>query len=88
MRRIAATCTGQRYDFELLAEGGPSLWRWSHGRGFIQMLGQETLAPGQRLEYREPIALPATPGRYRLVGVLTSASHLRRVEVAIVVEGG
>lgn len=64
--------TGQRYDLALLAEAGDTLWRWSNERGFIQALGEERLAAGASLHWEEPVALPAAPGRYRLVAWVTS----------------
>lgn len=48
---------GQRYDFFVIC--GPMahcpapIWQWSHDKAFIQVLGQETIAPGQSLAYRE-----------------------------------
>ena len=78
--------TGQRYDFELLDLDGARRWRWSDGRGFIQMIGQETIEAGARRAYRERIPLPGVPGGYRLAGAITAAQALR-VETPVVVRG-
>jgi len=78
--------TGQRYDLELFGSDGARLWRWSDGRGFIQMIGQETVEAGARREYHERILLPDGPGEYRLVGTITAAVALR-ADTRIVVRG-
>jgi len=80
--------TGQRYDFEVLDADGARRWRWSDGRGFIQMIGRETLESGAKREYRERIPVPNTPGEYRLVGVITAASSLRAEARLVVQDGG
>lgn len=64
--------SGQRYDFVLTDGAGTEVWRWSAGRGFVQMLGEETLAPGRPLLFRERFAAPLAPGQYRLVGLVTA----------------
>ena len=65
--------SGLRCDFVLETEAGDARWRWSDGRAFIQMLGEETLdARGGALVYRAPVPAPSAPGRYRVVGVLAS----------------
>jgi len=42
----------QRYDF-FVVSGDQEVWRWSADQLFAQVLGQETLAPGHYLVYRE-----------------------------------
>jgi len=37
--------TSQRYDFIIEDEEGNEIWRWSEGRMFAQMLGEENLGP-------------------------------------------
>lgn len=66
--------SGQRYDFVLLGAGGDTLWRWSEGMGFIQVVGQERLEPGARLEYREVYRGALVPGRYVVRGMLVAMS--------------
>src|SRR5215217_6858077 len=69
--------SGLRSDFVIEpAGGGAPLWRWSAGRGFIQMLGEETIpAHGGALVYRARVPAPDAAGRYRVVGVLASYDH-------------
>lgn len=67
--------SGQRYDFLVLDSAGDTLHHWSADKGFVQMLGEEQLGPGESLEFLETIDRPLEPGRYPLVGVLTSSSH-------------
>jgi hypothetical protein len=78
--------SGQRYEFELRGTDDTLVWRWSDGRGFIQMLGQETIAPRERLAYEERIPLPRVPGEYRLIGMLASASSPGPASVELRVE--
>ena len=80
---VAGFGSGLRCDFVVEPAGGsggggggPALWRWSDGRAFIQMLGEETLAPGGgALVYRARVPAPAAPGRYRVTGTLASYDH-------------
>ena len=37
----------QRYDFIIEDRKGNKVWRWSDGRMFAQVLGEETLGPGR-----------------------------------------
>lgn len=79
--------TGQRYDVVLEGEeGGGVQWRWSDGRGFIQMLGEEVLGPSrEELVYEISVPLPATAGRYRVRGLLTSTSHPLTASLTVVI---
>ena len=45
--------SGQRYDFVVEDSSGRQVWRWSADKFFILVLGEEAIAPGQRLVYRE-----------------------------------
>ena len=72
--------SGQRYDFTIGPAGGDPVWRWSAGRAFIQMLGEERVSPGSRLEFRERYGGVLEPGRYRATGVVTAMD--RQLEVA------
>jgi Intracellular proteinase inhibitor len=78
--------TGQRYDVELWDEGDRPLWRWSEGRMFTQMLGQERLGPGDSLTYQVALPAPATPGQYRVVGRIPAMERPLEASVGIRVE--
>jgi hypothetical protein len=63
--------SSQRYDFAM-ANNGSEVWRWSEDKVFAQVLGTESLGPGEApLEYEE-IWQPAPPGRYRAVATITA----------------
>lgn len=62
---------GQRYEFEVFDASGARVWQWSEGKLFIQVLGEERLEAGDRLEYQESWT-PETPGRYRASGTITA----------------
>ncbi|PAU84554.1 hypothetical protein CK500_03295 [Halorubrum salipaludis] len=91
--------TGQRADFAAYriegAEGEDGdreessldddpVWRYGTGRMFTQVLGSETLEPGETATYEATWGDPP-PGRYRIVGEVTaeecdlSASTVARV---------
>jgi hypothetical protein len=62
--------TSQRYDFIIEDEEGNEIWRWSEGRMFAMMLGEETLGPLNpavicAAEYRNKLSL----GYYKITGV-------------------
>jgi hypothetical protein len=40
-----------RYDFEVRTPSGGEVWRWSADQMFAQVLGSDTLAPGQTRRY-------------------------------------
>jgi hypothetical protein len=44
--------SGQSYDFSV-EDAGRTVWRWSDGMMFTQMVRNETLAPGETRTYRE-----------------------------------
>jgi hypothetical protein len=43
--------TAQRYDFAVATADGQRIWRWSEQHAFAQVLGTETLAPGETRRY-------------------------------------
>ena len=63
---------GQRYDFLIQDVSGETLWRWSADKGFIQMLGEEVLGPGETLTFSETFEGQLTPGTYAVVGKLVA----------------
>jgi intracellular proteinase inhibitor BsuPI len=67
--------SAQRYDFAV-EDGGRTLWRWSEERGFAQVLGTETLAPGETRTFSASwMPPPGLAGRdLTAVGTLTAAN--------------
>ncbi len=74
--------TGQRYDFEV-SQDGELVWRWSDGRAFTQVYGQESWRPGECKTYndswdgRNSNGGVAPPGSYEAVGIVASSPKLR-----------
>ncbi len=64
--------SGQRYDFVIEDAAGHTVWRWSADKGFIQMLGDETVAAAGELVYRERFEGRLAPGSYRITGIVTT----------------
>ena len=59
----------QRYNFVIEDKEGNEIWRWSEGRMFAQMLGEEILGPGNpeviyTAEYKDRLS----PGYYKVTG--------------------
>ena len=68
--------TAQRADFVAYRDG-EEVWRWSDGRMFAQVLGEERLNPGETLTVDATWDAPPS-GEYRVVGELVA----RGVDVA------
>ena len=76
--------TGQRADFAAYRIDGEGegderggddpVWRYGTGRVFTQVLGSETLEPGESTTYEATWGNPP-PGRYRVVGEVTATEH-------------
>lgn len=79
--------SSQRYDFRIEDPGGEQAWRWSAGRGFIQMLGEERLEVGEQVVYREEFQGRLEPGRYTLTGTLTSVDRAGSASSHFAIEG-
>lgn len=71
--------SAQRYDFQIRRPTGEVVWHWSAARSFAQVLGEERLAPGETIRYREGWRI-AGPGEYVAVGRLESTNE--RVELS------
>jgi hypothetical protein len=76
--------TGQRYDFTILTAEGDTAWSWSADRNFTQVLGQETVQPGQGLLFRRQVQPGLKSGTFRLVGRIT-ASNLALADTTVIV---
>ncbi len=72
--RVLHFSTSQRYDFVVeTAEGGREVWRWSQGRMFLQVLGEERLGPKKpSISYTAEIPDGLKAGSYIITGVITS----------------
>jgi len=79
--------TSQRYDFINEDEKGNKIWRWSEGRMFAQMLGEEILGPNNpeiiyATEYKDKLS----PGYYKVTGILVAKDKLMLGNVIIIVK--
>lgn len=64
--------SGQRYDFTISNEDGDELYRESSVSSYIQALGEETLEPGDKLEYEFEIPpMEFESGVYTITAWLT-----------------
>ena len=77
--------TAQRYDFIIEDEERNEIWRWSEGRMFAQMLGEEILGPSNsEVIYTVKYKGKLNPGYYKITGVLVARD--RPMSGSIVVE--
>lgn len=60
--------TAARYDFEVRTPDGAEVWRWSADQMSAQVLGTETLAPGQTVRYRASWAPAGRTGSLVAIG--------------------
>ena len=77
--------TSQRYDFIIEDEEGNEIWRWSEGRMFAQMLGEETLGlTNSEIIYIAEYTDKLSPGYYKVTGFFVAQD--RPMSGSIVVE--
>ena len=69
--------SSQRYDF-FVSKEGKEIWRWSSGKVFAQVIGEEKIKPGESLTYEETYLpkIKFSPGTYQVKGVFTSKDPL------------
>ncbi len=77
--------SGQRYDFLIEDAAGHTVWRWATDKGFIQMLGEQRVAPGQVLTYRERFDGILPSRTYTVVGILVASNRPLRASTTITV---
>jgi hypothetical protein len=65
--------TSQRYDVEIWSNGS-RVWRWSDGKSFAQVLGEEAMAPGETRRYTAAWH-PSGPGAWEARGRVTSTNY-------------
>lgn len=75
---------GMTHEFIVLDDRDREVWRSSTGRLFTQTLQTRQLKTGSELRY-EAKWDDAQPGEYRVVAMLNSDTHPRRVEQQLIV---
>jgi len=69
--------SAQRYEFTVLKEN-QEVWRWSSGKMFAMVLGSLFLKPNEKRSYTEALeTAEMVPGKYDLVGIITSRPPLK-----------
>ena len=64
--------SAQRYDLFIVGRDGEEVARWSAEQAFAQVLGEETLEPGETLEFEETLSVPDRPDSYELQGMISA----------------
>jgi hypothetical protein len=72
--------SGQRYDLELRDERGNVVYRWSDGRAFTMVMGEENFGPGEKnyvvvVRLADKQGQPLAPGKYTAVGWITTSGQ-------------
>jgi len=79
--------TSQRYDFIIEDEEGNEIWRWSEGRMFAQMLGEETSGSANtEIIYKAEYKGKLSPGYYKVTGILAAKDRPMSGNVIIIVK--
>ena len=77
--------TGQRADFIAHdTDTGDQVWRHAEGRMFTQVLGSETLAPGDSATYEGTWSDPPA-GSYRVMGELAAEEQETTAQTTVTV---
>jgi hypothetical protein len=77
--------SSQRYDFRVLGEGGRVLWRWSDGRSFAQVTGEEVLEAGGSVTWIATFEGALEPGEYHCEGHLPDPLDRLRARASFLV---
>ena len=67
--------TAARYDFEVRTPEGAEVWRWSADQMSAQVLGAETIAPGETVRYRASWAPGDRHGTFIVVGRIQATNR-------------
>jgi len=79
--------TAQRYDFIIEEEEGNEVWRWSEGRMFAMMLGEEILGPTNlEVIYTAGYKDKLSPGYYKVTGIFVAKDRSMSGNVIIIVK--
>jgi len=70
--------SGQRYDLEIKDEKGAVVYRWSDGKAFTMIFGQETVGPGEKnyvvvVPLADKSGRPLAQGKYTAEAWITSS---------------
>ena len=76
--------SAQRYDFVIREAGARTdRWRWSEGRMFTQVTGEEVVPPGGSLRYEATYGEDLEPGLYTVEGVVASSNRPMGAHVTV-----
>ena len=77
----------QRYDIVVQDAKGDPVWRWSAGRMFAQVMGEETLQPTRgEVAYRITVREPFPQGRYTVIGMIPAEEGPMSANIKITVQ--
>jgi hypothetical protein len=85
--------SSQNYDFVITDTAtGQEVWRWSRGTVFAQVIRSDSIRGNSKWTYsevwnrRDNDKNPVSPGRYRLVGILTSQPPIQSEPVTVEIQ--
>ncbi len=78
--------TAQRFDFVMEDDQGREVWRWSVGRLFAHVLGEETLSPsGGEFLTRATAEGKFPPGAYTAKGIIPALEGALSASVTVTI---
>lgn len=79
--------TSQRFDLVIKDAHGREVWRWSAGRVFAQVLGEETLsASGGELRFQVTVEREFSRGVYTVTGVIPALEGELSVRTTVTIQ--
>lgn len=83
--------SGQRYELEIRNEKGEVVYRWSDGKAFPLMFGEETFGPGERnytilVRLADKDGKPLPPGNYVAAAWITTEPRLYDASVSFEIQ--
>lgn len=67
--------SSQRYNLWVAPPAGEPIWTWAADKLFMQALGQETIAPGDTIQFADFAPAPSEPGDYRVIGSIATTTR-------------
>lgn len=81
--------SAQTHDIEIRNQLGDTVWRWSEGRLFAQVIMEKNIPAGGRLVFKAPwprqnnADRQVKPGRYVVVGRWLARGYAKDIEIEI-----
>jgi hypothetical protein len=78
--------SAQRYDLLVHDAQGREVWRWSSGKFFAQVMGEERVKPSGELLFKATLPGDLPPGRYDVTGTVTAVDAPLSARAAVTIQ--